>query len=68
MISSPLSPAGNSSTPVFKSTILASVFGYGIPILPCFFCPMTGLRCVVGEVSDIPNPSNIVTRNFFSNC
>ena len=32
-----------------------------------FFLSYDGLRCVVGEVSDIPNPSNIEIRNFFSN-
>jgi len=56
-ISSPVLSGSRVFFPVFMSTILASVFGQGIPIEPIFIAfivASSGLQCVTGELSVSP--------------
>ena len=55
MMSSPDSPTGISVSPVSTSTILASVEGMGMPMLPSRPSPRKGgLLWVTGEASESP--------------
>src|SRR4030042_1275573 len=57
MASSPTSPTGSSAVPVSRSTILASMSGRGMPMLPSTFLPYIGLQWVATAVSVSPYPS-----------
>src|SRR4030042_1659211 len=57
MASSPTSLTGSSAVPVSRSTILESMSGRGMPMLPSTFLPYIGLQWVGPAVSCSPYPS-----------